>query len=223
MITRLLFVLIFAGLCFGCEKTEENGVDTITLSVKKHFIAGQFIGDSLVSKCFIPVKEVKGSRKGDDLNYTYLDSVLFDVNSDGINDIKFRYFEELVTYNCPPPSNPDVVGDCFPVFSKIGAIELLSNVEIAYNVIDYPIRVTQAQKFVQGDTISNHTLWTKEKIQMIGNVQSTTPFNSWSIDDYLSFVGIRMINRSDTLYGWIRVNTAYNSKFLISDYAVRVK
>ena len=76
---------------------------------------------------------------------------------------------------------------------------------------------------MQGDTINNHELWTKKKIQMIGVMQCSYPFNAWSIDDYLSFVGIRFIEKQDTIYGWIRVNTARNSKFLISDYALVVK
>jgi hypothetical protein len=211
---QLVLLLILAS---GCKDDETSITvnDSDTTLTNFVLVAGQTIHDSILYRAYNPSIIIKGQRVGTDSNYYYHDSLDVDLDSDGINDINFRYIEEFYQPSC----NCDEIDCCMPSGYMISSIKRLSNIELAV-IHDELYDMTLLDRLEFGDTIKNHTLWDNSSLRRIITAWGLeTP---WNIDYFNSFIGIRFITNRDTLYGWIRMNTYNSNKIEIFDYALEI-
>ncbi|MEX1013953.1 MAG: hypothetical protein WDZ80_02215 [Candidatus Paceibacterota bacterium] len=208
-------ILIFL-LTISCEELTQNS-DPIEQKPRFILHAGDAVSDSVNYYEFEPYLIIKGHRNGDENNYFYHDSAQLDLNINGQYDLFFEYYMFYEEYECDTSlSNDSVVVDCFPDADAFCWIKTNENVEIAVDHFDYFGLLPK--KFGTGDEIISNLNWSS----MINKNRFSYPGSgdNWDTDEYTKFMGFRICESSDTIYGWIRLNTHYSSRIEIYDYAI---
>jgi len=197
---KILFIWICFVMIISCKKNDNN-VLTNKLA-NKFIIAG--LNDSINYKLYNndTTKSLlsdfsPGSR-------TLRDSIDFDYN---------KIYDLLLTNSCGNE-----------LVQNINEIWVRTNYEDAYlNVLNYG-KFAISGPFSYMDTINRKADW-KYEIQLLScsDIYGCR-INSWRYSDYTQkstykFLGIRIIEENDTLYGWARVSPA----IVIFDYAMNKK
>jgi hypothetical protein len=84
---------------------------------------------------------------------------------------------------------------------------------------------TVANAFLEGDTINSLFIWTQGQCDLLSNtyVAGMYDCHASSSSDPDFIVGIRLVTKSDTLYGWIRLKNvilnSYSANFAVQEYA----
>ena len=204
-------ILILGVILFSCKEElllEEPIIEKPSFILK----AGDAINDTLFYHEFDPYISVKGYRVGNDTNYVYHDSARIDINNDESFDLYFEYYLKLVYY----PSLEDSIDVCnFPDVTHHCSLRTSNNIEIA---IDSQIGFTMPKVFGMGQTIDNNEEW----LALSGETDFSFAGmgDYWDSNHYNNFMGFRQITDTDTLYGWIRINTFNSSKIEIYDFAI---
>ena len=207
----LLLLIVFAVSCKEDPPIEIEDNDSIQADFI--LVAGQIFHDSIRYFEFSPQIVIKGQRYGTDSNYYYNDSLEMDLNLDGINDLKFRYLEEFHQPSC----SCEEIDCCMPSGQMRSTIKRLSDIEIAV-IQDDIYQVIIPARFAVGDTIKNHTIWDYSSYERLITAWGLN--SPWDIDYFNSFIGYRFLEDSDTIYGWIRMNTANSTHIEIYDYVI---
>ena len=202
-------------LTISCEEEIQNP-DLIEPGHEFILQAGDALSDSVIYYEFDPYITVRGSRTGVDTNFYYLDSVQLDLNEDGNFDLFFEYYMYYIDYYCDTSeANDSVAVDCFPDADAFCRIKTSGNVEIALEKTDFGL---MPKKFDMGDSIDSRLNWSglKDKTRF----SYPTSLDNWDSDEYTKYMGFRLFENSDTLYGWLRLNTYYSNYIEIYDYAI---
>lgn len=204
----LLMILMPGVFIITCK---ENEKDLPEKSGKDYMITAGLKDTNIVNHLeFEPALQIKGSRIGPDSNYFYKDSVRLDLNRDGIKDVQFRYISEFhqPVYNC------EGIDCCAPWGSSRCEIQSLSNLEMASNNQSS----NEPLQLAYGDTINKHLFWARYsglKMFAAGGLN-----NGWNTNNNQNFMGFRLIEKSDTVYGWLRLNTPNADKIEIYEIGI---
>lgn len=199
-------------LFYSCDKDScEVCKETVVYS---NFVltAGEAVHDSIEYLEFNPIKRVKGCRYGTDSNYYYQDSLQIDLDNDGNYDLHFRFYQEFVQPSC----DCEGIDCCMPWGESLCTVEILSNLELACT--DYYGLNPDRLQF--GDTIDARLTWINDNTKLLFDAWGMSE-SPWNIDYYNSYMGYRFIEQTDTLYGWIRMNTNYADIIEIYDFVIQ--
>ncbi|MBD3195857.1 MAG: hypothetical protein GF317_12420 [Candidatus Lokiarchaeota archaeon] len=207
----ILFTLFLFCSCNkdSCEECNEIEHDTVC----SDFIltAGESVHDSINYLEYNPIIKIKGRRFGTDSNYYYQDSIKIDLNNDGNDDLHFKYYQKFVQPSC----DCEGIDCCMPWGESLCTVEILSNLELACT--DY--YGLNPDRLQYGDTIDSRLTWINDNTKHLFDAWGMTE-SPWDIDYYNSYMGYRLIEQTDTLYGWIRMNTDYADRIEIYDFVI---
>jgi hypothetical protein len=202
-------------LTISCEEEIQNP-DLTEPGPEFILQAGDAISDSVIYHEFDPYITVRGSRTGVDTNFYYLDSVQLDLNEDGNYDLLFEYYMYYIEYYCDRSgANDSVAVDCFPDADAFCRIKTNESVEIALEQTYFGL---MPKKFDVGDSIDSRHNWSE--LPNKTRFSYPTSLVNWDTDEYTKYMGFRVIEKNDTIYGWIRLNTYYSSRIEIFDFAI---
>jgi len=205
-VKKLLPFLFISIILLACnQEQEDNSVCKNSL-----LIAGEFDPGCFMHHEFDPPIKILGERVGTDNDFIYNDSVRIDLNFDGADDLQFRYYFEFFQPSC----DCEGIDCCMPSGMAFCNVEKLVNIEIASTEF-YGIRPDRLE---YGDTIDNQLLWIKEGTEYFA---SAGMGGLWSDKMEAGLMGFRLIQDTDTLYGWIRLNTFSCTKIEISDFVIQ--
>jgi|GEM_PF-6505526 len=194
------------------ESNDEHVLLTINENDKFVLVAGDMIDDSLVYKEFEPTKKVKGKRIGTENDFEFRDTFSLDVDLDENPDIRFRYYMQFYQPSCDclaESTIPEGANDCcMPMGLIYCCIKAPSPFEIAVteDLFDGLPEDYVPAKLNSGDTIDNRLTWKSYGDKDV--VFAMRPYISeWSEEFTFGYIGFRVVEVTDTLYGWIKVNT----------------
>ncbi len=205
-------------LTFSCEEEVQNP-DLVEPGPEFILRAGEALSDPVDYHEFDPYITVRGSRTGVDTNFHYLDSVLLNLNEDSNFDLLFEYYMYYIEYYCDTSgANDSVAVDCFPDADAFCRVKTSGSVEIALEQTYFGL---MPKKFDLGDSIDSRQNWS----ELVDKTRFSYPTSlvNWDTDEYTKFMGFRIFENNDTIYGWIRLNTFYSSRIEIYDYAIEKK
>lgn len=210
LLKKSIFIIGILILISSCEggPEEENGNLLLNEFV---LFAGESVHDSIVYTEFDPYICVKGFRHGTDSSYYYDDSIKLDLDFDNKNDIQFNYFMEFEQPGC----DCEGIDCCMPWGYAYCSIKTMSNIEIACT---FYFEHLQPDRLIFGDSIDARIDWHKAEKGIIFSRAGMD--NKWNETRYNSFIGYRILKESDTLYGWIRLNTFSADKIEIYDCVI---
>ena len=214
MQSRNIILILTILLSVSCEEIDPDPIEAIPSFT---LYAGDTISDELNYYKFDPSLLIKGDRIGDGNDYFYLDSTQLDLNNNGKYDLYFEYFMYYKDNDCDTSlSNDSVVVCCYPDADAFCWIQTYDNVEIAMEEVDYFGIIPKI--FELGDVINTIQNWTSINNKNRFSIPTSRVY--WDSDNYNSFMGIRIHEDYDTIYGWIRLNTHHSSGIEIYDYAI---
>jgi hypothetical protein len=213
IVSKITFLLLFVSFV-GCENGASENIPNENEKLQPDFtlIAGDVLSDSINYFEFLPYIKVKGRRIGVDTNYTYNDSVSIDLDNDNRPDLHYKYYMRYLESCC---NNPGTIDCCMPSVSIECQLKTELNVEIATKIF-YNNRIPVV--FHVGDTIDCKSDWHSYNV--------FTPFSFagmgelWDSNRHNNYMGIRIIENNDTLYGWIRLNTLKSTSIELYDYVL---
>lgn len=177
-------VILIATLCqlvvfSSCKKNKETNEGTIPVVV-----CGDTKGVNIYTRNTLMV------LKKDSLS----------LNSNGSYDFKilFDYCKtDCSTFQCPP----NVICDCTETVERNDyLIKIGNNVEIAVDSTNiFPLQLTLK------DTVSNKLRWSKNKELILIHNVPTSRTGRWEYNKD-GYIGIRICNQKDTLYGWVNLS-----------------
>jgi hypothetical protein len=189
----------FFSMCFllvlllSCEKNDD------TISRTSFLIVGYSINCEYIN--YSPDLVFNSASDSFDINFDNKYDIEFSINSSFIDNC-----EEYLA-NCPP----NVICDCFASFYTDYSIDLSDNIEIA---IDNDSTI---HAFVINDTISTINKWSKNTKYPLYHREVSDP--NWT-GSYEVIIGLRKIQRPDTLYSWIKI-AIENSGFIVKELAIQ--
>ncbi len=134
-LNRLFYIFLGVLAIQGCSKesipTIDKGLEPEP--IPKHYIStGESDHESINYTVFEPALLVKGNKLLNENGYSHRDSLLLDVNHDGILDLKFEYSDYYNEIDCPEDTiaNDSIIFDCFPDAWNECYISCLSDIEL---------------------------------------------------------------------------------------------
>jgi hypothetical protein len=202
--TTTIFVML---LFVACRKHDIDPNQSKTDSIKKYIIAGAK-NDCMVYKSFTPPLQAI---------YDSQQSLKIDINGDGINDIEFYSYEIS--------ENPfhRVVLDNKNI--DISLLNPIYNIQTDTNYLAIASNST-IKSFNLNDTINNLSGWTtqKDSVYKSGIIKQRRIINIGTMGTIIpQYIGFRFINKTDTLYGWMRTSGNTWGNFLVYEYAYQQK
>jgi hypothetical protein len=207
---RLLLLFGILILIISCENDQDDKNVNIPLQ-EFVLVAGESVNDSIVYKEFNPLILVKGYRHGTDSSYSYDDSIKLDIDFDSQNDIQFNYYMIFEQPSC----DCEGIDCCMPWGYADCSIKTLGKIEIACT---YYFEYLQPDRLVFGDSIDARLDWQKADKGLIFSIAGMD--NKWHDTRYNSFIGFRILKESDTLYGWLRLNTFATDRIELYDCVI---
>jgi hypothetical protein len=203
-----LLVLVFVSLIFlSCEKDFERTKN------RNEIIAGEYDSLSMFHYDFNPDRVLIDNEIACH-EYLGIDSVNIDNNIRW--DLKFSYYlyNDIMGECCT-----DTIGDCIGgvYFEKV--IEMTNNYQIHTDSLDW------AKPLNYGDIIDSKLNWCDKNKVLLFRLSDLSDLGQgywkWSINMDAKYLGIRKIEVSDTVYGWILLDT--KETIAIMEYAFNTK
>jgi hypothetical protein len=204
---NLLSILV--GTVFfllSCNKEKKETAITKPANTFNYVIAGNTDTSQINYYQFSPVKVLKFASQ---------DSI--DFNNDSIYEIVFNC--TLGSFYCDAP------GDCFPDPYFDFSVKLANNIQFIDTVEKYGGGYIDTLSL--SDTINSKRNWSRHKQITFFHNGAYSQYGLWD-NPRDHYVGFRIFQNTDTLYGWMKVNAAtitesHDREVLIYGYGIMKK